>query len=485
MANRVRIAIGSDSAEVALVNAVVERFTSLRAVKEQDAQQIQHVVRKLTEWVIERAYPDDPTGELVVQLELAEGAVRCTIEDWGEPVTAFGGGLGGTPAELVEVEEMTHDLRLVNLGRDGKRLSASIDAEGIVPEELVAFAQFARESGEGEATADQVEIHETQPADIEAVSRLLYTNYGLGYGHPNFYQPRWVLAEIEAGRLHSTVAVLAGEIVGHHALLLEKSGEAGETGVAVVHPAYRGLGIFNRLFERTIERAHEAEVDAVYARAVTAHPYSQRAEHSRGYRETALMLGSVPQGKDANGEATPRAASLLTFLPLQRAPRAVNLPALYDAPLRAAYENVELELVAADTEQALAQLGDRPSATIERDEQRRSSLITVSRWGEEGRAQMLEAVRSAVHHHDDVVYCDLDLTTLSPQELDEAITQLREFDFFYCGLAICAAAGHDHLRLQALMSDQVELDAIVLDSDYAQALRETIFADRAPSARAD
>jgi hypothetical protein len=98
---------------------------------------------------------------------------------------------------------------------------------------------------------------------------------------------------------------------------------------------------------------------------------------------------------------------------------------------------------------------------------------------------MLEAVRSAVHHHDDVVYCDLDLTTLSPQELDEAITQLREFDFFYCGLAICAAAGHDHLRLQALMSDQVELDAIVLDSDYAQALRETIFADRAPSTRAD
>ena len=94
---------------------------------------------------------------------------------------------------------------------------------------------------------------------------------------------------------------------------------------------------------------------------------------------------------------------------------------------------------------------------------------------------MVDAVRSAVHHHDDVAYCDLDLETLTAEELDEAIDQLREFDFFYCGLALCASAGHDHLRMQSLMSDEVELEAIVLDSDYAQGLRETIFADRAPA----
>ena len=484
MANRVRISIGSEASELALVNAVVERFSLARGLETADAERLGKVVHGLAAWIIERAYPGDPTGELVVQLELAEGSVRCTIEDWGEPITAFGGGLDGTPPELAEIEAITHDLRLVNLGREGKRLSAAVEAKGVVPEELVAFAQFARESGESEATADQVEIHDTKLSDVEAVSRLLYTNYGLGYGHPNFYQPRWVEAEIEAGRLHSTVAVLAGEVVGHHALVLEKSGEAGETGIAVVHPAYRGLGIFNRLFERTIERARVAKVEAVYARAVTAHPYSQRAEHSRGYRESALMLGSVPQGKDESGQPTPRAASLLTFLPLDLSPRPVSFPERYGEPLRAAYANLELETVAPEREQALEQLGDRPSAAIERDEQRRSSVITVSRWGEEGRSQMVDAVRSAVHHHDDVAYCDLDLETLTAEELDEAIDQLREFDFFYCGLALCASAGHDHLRMQSLMSDDVELEAIVLDSDYAQGLRETVFADRAPASPA-
>ncbi len=481
MANRVRISIGSENSELALVDGVVERFSAARGIEPADAERLAHVVHTLTAWVIERAYPDDPTGELVVQLELAEGAVRCTIEDWGEPIAAFGGGLDGMPPELAEIEAITHDLRLVNLGRDGKRLSTAVEANGVVPEELVAFSQFARETGESEATADQIEIKNTEPADVEAVSRLLYTNYGLGYGHPNFYQPRWVAEQIETGRLHSTVAVLAGEIVGHHALLLEKSDEAGETGVAVVHPAYRGLGIFNRLFEHTIERARAVNAEAVYARAVTGHPYSQRAEHSRGYRESALMLGSVPQGKDESGQPTPRGASLLTYLPLDLSPRAVSFPARYNEPLAAAYANLELETVEPQPQLALEQLGERPSAQIERDEQRTSSVITVGRWGDEGRAQLIEAVRSAVHHHDDVVYCDLDLETLTAAELEEAIEQLREFDFFYCGLALCAAAGHDHLRLQALMSDHIELEAIVLDSDYAQQLREIVFADRGPA----
>ena len=96
MANRVRISIGSEASELALVDGVVERFGLARGLQSTDSERLQEVVHKLAAWLIERAYPGDPTGELVVQLELAEGAVRCTIEDWGEPITAFGGGLDGT-----------------------------------------------------------------------------------------------------------------------------------------------------------------------------------------------------------------------------------------------------------------------------------------------------------------------------------------------------------------------------------------------------
>ena len=478
MANRVRIAVGSDRRDLFLVDDLVEGFARARGLADDDRGRLVEVVHRLVTWVNDSAYPNDETGEIAVQLELAEGAVRVLVEDWGEPLAAFGGSLGEVPEELAGVDALTDDLRLVNLGRDGKRLSASVPAEGVEPEELVALADFAREAPPGDVTADEVEIVEAGPEHAEDISRLLYVNYGLGYGHPDFYRPRWVAEQIESGQVFSTVAMLGGEVVGHHAMLREEGMEAGETGVAVVHPAYRGLGIFNRLFERTVERARGAGVPSVFGRAVTSHPYSQRAEHSRGYRETALMLGSVPPGDSHDDEPVPRGASLLTYLPIDLREHPVSFPERYRELLTAAYANLELQTAEADTARALAELEGLPAIARERDEQRESTVITVGAWGEETRKELLDGLRDAVRHHDDVAYCDLDLEALTAEELDEAVEILGNYDFFYSGLVLDGRLGHDHLRMQAILSDNVELEAIVLDSDYAQGLKKAIFADR-------
>ncbi|MFM8883749.1 MAG: hypothetical protein ACKOH7_02950 [Solirubrobacterales bacterium] len=478
MANRVRVAVGSDRRDLFLVPDHAEGCARARGLADAARARLVEVVHRLVNWVNDSAYPNDQTGEIAVQLELAEGAVRVLVEDWGEPLAAFGGGLGPAPEELAGVDALTDDLRLVNLGREGKRLSASVPAEGVAPEELAALADFAREAPSGEVTADQVEIVDATAEDAEAISKLLYVNYGLGYGHPDFYRPLWVSEQIEAGRVVSTVARLGGEVVGHHAMLREEGIEAGETGVAVVHPAYRGLGIFGRLFARTVERARGAEVPAIFGRAVTSHPYSQRAEHARGYRETALMLGSVPPGKPDDDGVARRGASLLTWLPLDLAERPVSFPGRYEELLGAAYANLELPTGDSDPAAALAGLSDAPGVAFARDEQRESTVITVGVWGEQARNELLDALREAVRHHDDVAYCDLDLESLTAAELDEAVELLRNYDFFYCGLVLDGRADHDHLRMQAILTDNVELEKIVLDSDYAQGLKEAIFADR-------
>jgi serine/threonine-protein kinase RsbW len=478
VANRVRVAVGSDRRDLFLVDDLAEGFARARGLAEADRARLVEVVHRLVSWVNDSAYPNDQTGEIAVQLELAEGAVRVLVEDWGEPLAAFGGGLGPAPKELSAVDALTDDLRLVNLGREGKRLSASIPAEGVAPEELAALADFARQATPGEVTADRVEIVDATAEDAEAISKLLYVNYGLGYGHPDFYRPLWVSEQIEAGRVVSTVARLGGEVVGHHAMLREEGIEAGETGVAVVHPAYRGLGIFGRLFARTVERARGAGVPAIFGRAVTSHPYSQRAEHARGYRETALMLGSVPPGKPDDDGVARRGASLLTYLPLDLAGRPVSFPGRYSELLAAAYANLELPVADADPSAALGALGELAPVSFDRDEQRESAVISVGRWGEEERDALLNGLREAVRHHDDVAYCDLDLEALTAAELDEAVELLRTYDFFYCGLVLDGRAGHDHLRMQAILSDNVELEEIVLDSAYAKELRKSIYADR-------
>ncbi|MFM9139797.1 MAG: hypothetical protein ACKOTH_04495, partial [Solirubrobacterales bacterium] len=100
MANRVRIAVGSDRRDLFLVDDLAEGFARARGLADADRAQLVEVVHRLVTWVNDSAYPNDQTGEIAVQLELGEGAVRVLVEDWGEPLAAFGGGLGPAPEDL-------------------------------------------------------------------------------------------------------------------------------------------------------------------------------------------------------------------------------------------------------------------------------------------------------------------------------------------------------------------------------------------------
>ena len=475
MTNRVRISVGSDLDELELVDTVVASFCEKRNLAEAECKDLRELVATLATWLIGRAYPDDPTGEIVVQLELGEGEVRVTFEDWGEPITSFGGAGAPIPTELAGAAKRTTDLRLVNLGRDGKRLSFAMAAKDAKPANLARFGEMMREADTGIHSADEVVVRDGNPDDAEAISRLLFANYGLGYGHPEFYRPLWVIEQMESGGLASTVALVGGEVVGHHALMITPGELSAESGVAVVHPACRGLGVFSKMFEHTEARAETLGLQAVYGRAVTNHIYSQKSEISHGYVPTALMLGSVPvKGRT---DQTKRGATLVAFLPIGRHPRAVSLPSRYADHIKGGYAQLGLEMADPKPGVGAEELGDRPSVVVNSDDERNSSTITVHRFDDAGRLQLLEALRHVVHRHDDVAWCDLDLHSMSAGELDAAVMVLRGYDFFFSGLMPFGPAGHDRLRLQALLTDDAELEDIQLAADFAQLLHSWVFAD--------
>jgi len=83
-----------------------------------------------------------------------------------------------------------------------------------------------------------------------------------------------------------------------------------------------------------------------------------------------------------------------------------------------------------------------------------------------------------VHHKDEIAWCDLDLHSLDADQQTEIIELLRNYDFFYAGLMCFGRVGHDHLRLQSMLSDDIETEKIVLDSDYALSLRDFVLSDR-------
>jgi GNAT superfamily N-acetyltransferase len=484
MPGRVRLTIPSDERAVPILGAVAARFAEAIELQAVERDILDSIVELLARFLIANAYPDDPSGEIETTFEAEEGAVRVTLHDWGEPIPSFGGASPlPVPDALRDADVEADELQLINLGGEGKRLTAVFPARGVKAADpsAHAFGVRARTTPpRAEATADEIEIRPVREEEIEAVSRLLYSNYGLSYGHPDFYREDWFAEQLACGAVLSTVAVHGHQVVGHHALMHDGEEAAGETGVAVVHPAYRGLGIFGRLFAHTVERAEDQGLDAVYGRAVTVHPYSQRAERERGYRESALLLGAVPAKMAMEGidgaHVGLRSATLVTYRPLgDPTPRAVTLPDRYANALLETYERLGLPLAPPQP----VPRGDGPTVIVKDDQGRATGSLLVRRWDDGAVHDLREAVRQVMLHHEDVVHVDLDLHALTARQLDPIIEELRRRDFFLAGLMPFGPEGHDRLRLQRIQAANVELDGIVLDSDDAKALEAHVMADRA------
>lgn len=468
----------SDASAEPLVTALLPAFAAATGLSAEDAGRLETVAAALIRFTLESAYPNDDFGELEVTLESDVELVHVTVHDWGLPLTSAGGAFGPLPEPLAALDAV--GVQLLNLGSDGKRLTADVPTPSSSEDRdarqfhIDAAPRTARAPGE---TAGSIEVRAATSEDAEAIAQLLYDNYHLSYVHADFYRPRYLMAALASGELLSAIALHDGRVIGHHAVMPLAGAASAETGAAVVHSAYRGLGIFGRLFEQTLEAARERDLASVFGDAVTIHPYSQRAERSHGYRETALQLGMVPaqttmRGFGADGP-TRRTATLRSYRPFDEEPRRVSLSAPYRELLESVYRNVGLSTEARAEPAPLE--GD--AVTLELDEPRSLGFLRLRRWDLETSGALTAAVRHLLSRHVDVVYADVDL--LAVNDVADATAALNELGFFVAGLVLHGADAHDHLRLQLLDSENIELDEIVCDSPFAEALKQRVLEDRA------
>ena len=446
------LTVSSDQRLLSLVSALGREFAGAAGLPDRERALLVGALDAAVRFVSERAYPGDPTGRIEITLEPAERGIRVSVHDWGRPLTSAEGA-----AELVDLGAAVEDLRLINLGGRGKRLSYIWRTSQVL--DVAAGVADAPPPVVPNAGANEITARDAQVDDAEPIAQLLYQNYALSYVHPDFYRPRWLREELLTGRVLSSVAVHGSDIVGHHALLLSADAPVAETGVAVVASAYRGLGVFGRLGKHTLARARARGLHALYGRAVTVHPYSQRAEIAHGYHETALCLALSPGTMTTHGARTPadgarRTALMISFLPLQRAPRRVSLPQRYRDRLLETYGRLGLE--------TRAPVEPAPRAPgvigIERETEAAAAAVTIGGWDEGLAAQVTDKVRMLLAEHLDVIYADLDLEATT--DLDAAVQALRRLGFSYAGLRLHGPGNHDHLRLQRLNSTDVELDQI-------------------------
>jgi N-acetylglutamate synthase-like GNAT family acetyltransferase/anti-sigma regulatory factor (Ser/Thr protein kinase) len=476
---RVKVTVVSDASAPSLVLALLPAFAAAVGICAEDERRLRVVVEHLVSFTLDNAYPDDDLGEIEVTLECGDGSVQIVVHDWGLPLTSAGGGFGPLPESLAALAPDTSNLLLMNLGSEGKRLAAEVTvrsgSDGQARRHHIEAAP--RRAQAGVEASDAIEVRTATPQDGEAIAQLLYENYHLSYVHADFYRPRYLMAALASGELLSTIAVHEGRVIGHHALMPVAGVPSAETGAAVVHSAYRGLGVFGRLFEHTLDAARERGLASVFGDAVTIHPFSQRVELSHGYRETALQLGMVPAQTTmrgfGGGGPSRRTATLRSYRPFDEHPRQLGLPAPYRELLEDVYANVGLA-IEARTEPASLE-GEGLTANV--DEPRSLGFLRLRRWDGEAGSALTGAVRHLLSRHVDVVYADVDL--LAVADVNEATAELNELGFFAAGLLLHGPDGHDHLRMQLLDSEEIELDDVVCDSSFAESLRRRVLVDRA------
>jgi hypothetical protein len=230
------------------------------------------------------------------------------------------------------------------------------------------------------------------------------------------------------------------------------------------------------MFPHTVDQARELNLAAIFGDAVTVHPFSQRAEHAHGYRPAALMLGMIPAAVTmrsvAAGHPERRTAVVRSYLLFDGGRRPVTLPGRYEQPLAGLYDHLGVERAP-----AVAADADGEAVTASDDPVRGLAFLRVRHWYAGAAEGVVHTVRHLLSRHADLLYADVDLHAVD--DPDAAVSCLNEHGFFLAGLVLHGPEGHDHLRLQRLNCERVELEAIVCDSPASERLRQHVFEDRA------
>ena len=468
MLGRVTLTVAASEYAAELADAMVGRFASEAGLDGVATDRLAQTVQCLVAFSVERSYEGLGGGDIEVSLELDEGGVLVDVHDWGIPFRR-GGGDEALPPGLEVAVENARDVRLVNLAGDGKRLFAHVDGEHQIAVARVIDGAADPERARRSHAGDAIEIRDATPEDATGIAQVLFRGYGLGYVHADFYRPAWVEEQLVGGRVSSTVAVADGDVVGHHAILVAGEGETAESGVAVIAHEWRGLGLFDRMFDRTVERARGLGIPALSGYGTTAHVYSQRSEWRAGYRPVALLLGAVAPQVAAlqGGEAAGRIGLLLSVLPLGSERAAIaTVPAPYGEVVARviAEAGIDIDSVEHDPVPGL-------ELSVEANDEVGWAILRVS--GEAGVAGLADVLRGPEVRGASVVFADVDLACPS----ERAVEMLRDEGFYLAGVVPFDRAGRTWLRLQRPQA-VMDLDALHIESETGTWLLEQVLADR-------
>ena len=332
---RSTITVPNDLGYLPAIQAYAGGIAGKLGFNESDTAKILLALEEAVVNVVEHAFEAGERESYEVIFEPVTAGIRIVVKDKGIP---FDPGMVpeySTPVDIDQVpaglgshlmKTAVDEFEFRNLGREGKEIHLIKFLPFKSVTELHEASELERYETPTEKpqTPPEKKRYEILPMELSQsleVSRLFYRAYGYSYGIESIYYPDRFTKLHQDGTIVSVVTVADNEVVGHVALVKEhRQSRIAEAAMAVVRPDFRGQGCQNGMIAALVKKAREIDLAAIFSKAVTNHPYAQKAGQKVGFKRCALVLGLIPADRSFKGihaELSQRETVIYGFMPLK------------------------------------------------------------------------------------------------------------------------------------------------------------------------
>ena len=443
-------------------------------------------LRVVCQHCIKQGYENDATQSLQCRLFRQADCLVVTIKDQGLPYHYQQ--LQQDTQFVCLLSQTRGQFRFSSLGREGNQVELSYpvsECQMPAAEEVETVPHIEAASRQKPLPGeDLLPVRMMKPDEAIELVRAFYRSYGSSYESPFVYEPEQLAAKLRDGTLRSCVVYnTRGEMVGHFALHMEQPDlRVAEAGLAVVHPRYRGRGLFKKMKRYMQHYAASHQLIGLYSEAVAVHPYSQLGNLDLGAHEIGYLLGGSPQTvmyrEIAEQQHVRRQSLALMYLPvLHSPPQTVYPPVGYRHIIERVYKVNGLDRTIQEQDQRQDQLAVLPpagqlSSQVHTDTRR--AFLTMEAYGQDTPIAVRSQLRQLCIQRLDCIYLDLPLAQPATAVFAK---DCREFGFFLGGV-IPELLDGDMLRLQYLNNVEISPEDICVVSDFGQTLLTAILEDK-------
>jgi serine/threonine-protein kinase RsbW len=484
---RFRLEVPNDTAAIPLIGDFVCNVARLTGFEEGDATNIRTAVVEAANNVIHHAFAPGEKASFDVICEPTQLGLGIIISEMGMPFdssravecsvrTPDGPPPGREEKGICLMKRTMDEVSFHNLGKRGKetRLFKYLDtgtaSSCITQAELDAAGKTKTGDALPKGSVSYL-VRRMDPSEAVEVSKCAYGAYHYSYFYEYMYYPERVKRLNETGELISYVAVTRErEIMGHAALRAEKERGVAELMAAFVRPEYRGQGCLNALTEALIEEGKSRGFSGLYVRAVTSHPYSQKAALKYGFSGSCLYLAQYDtlEFVELTTGNRERESMLHAFIYLHRpAPFRIYPPPHHKEMVIRIYEGL-----GAYPETAYEQTESLQAASSVRViiEPYHTAKIEILEYGVDLVPKVEQSLRALCIDRIEAVYLFLDLCN----PLTALITaDFENMGFFFAGINP-GAPGTDLLVLQFLNNLAVDYGHLQFASEMGRQVAEYI-----------